>query len=171
MTTVADAAKIHSLPIGMLLEKLAIAYPDRKWEKSVELPTEFNLSALQKPAPETVEHLQVEGKLTKVQATKILKAESLASAIVTAVHQVEKAVNFSEGQIEALELIAAKNEGRASVLQAWQDSQLQGLGSQFDGIQARMQALTTPAQELLSAQVQAGESGKDLLSRIHEFTI
>jgi hypothetical protein len=170
MTTVAEAAKIHSLPIGMLLEKLAIAYPDRKWEKSIELPAEFNLSALQKPAPEAVEHLQVEGKLTKVQATKILKAESLASAIVTAVHEVEKAVNFSEGQVEALEIIAARNDGKASILQAWQNDQLQGLEGRFNCIQARMQALSGSAQELLSAQVQAGELGKDLLSKIREFT-
>lgn len=171
MATIADAARINSISVAMLIEKVAFQYPDRKWEGKTELPAEFNLSALQKPAPEAVEHLQVEGNLTKVQATKILKAESLASAIVTAVHEVEKAVIFSEGQLEALELISAKNEGRASVLQAWQNDQLQGLESRFNGIQSRMQALTTPAQELLSAQVQAGESGKDLLSRIREFTI
>lgn len=171
MTTVTEAAKIHGLPIAMLLEKLAVAYSNCVWNKSMELPADFNVSALQKPAPEEVEHLRVEGKLTKAQATKILKAESLASAIVTAVHQVEKAVVFSEGQVEALEIIAARNEGKASILQAWQNDQLQGLEGRFNGIQARMQALTAPAQELLSAQVQAGELGKDLLSKIHEFTI
>jgi seryl-tRNA synthetase len=171
MITVADAAKNHNLPIGMLLEKLAIAYPDRKWEKSLELPVDFNLGALSKPEPEALNKLQVEGNLTKQQATKILKAESLANAIVNAVHEVEQAVNFSEGQIEALELIAARNEGRASVLQAWQKDQLQGLESRFNGVQSRMQALTIPAQDLLSAQVQAGEVGKDLLSQIREFTI
>jgi hypothetical protein len=146
-------------------------YPDRKWEKSVELPAEFNLSALQKPTTEQVQHLQVEGKLTKQQATKILKAESLASAIVSAVQEIELAVSFSEGQIEALELIAARNDGKASVLKAWQKDQLQGLESRFNGIQSRMQALTVPAQDLLSAKVQAGEMGKDLLSQIREFTI
>lgn len=171
MATIADAAKVNNISVAMLIEKVAFQYPDRKWDAKTELPAEFNLSALQKPAPEAVERLQVEGKLTKLQATKILKAESLASAIVAAVHEVEKAVIFSEGQLQALELIAAKHEGRASVLQAWQNDQLQGLEKQFDGIQARMQALTAPAQELLSAQVQAGELGKDLLSRIHEFTI
>lgn len=171
MPTIADAAKINNIPIPMLIEKVSLQYPDRKWERTTELPAKFDLSAIQKPEKEAVEHLQVEGQLTKAQATKILKAESLASAIVTAVHEVEKAVIFSEGQLEALELIAAKNEGRASVLQAWQNDQLQGFEKQFNGIQARMQALTTPAQELLSAQVQAGELGKDLLSRIHEFTL
>lgn len=171
MPTIADAAKINNIPIPMLIEKVSLQYPDRKWERTTELPAEFNLSTIQKPAPEAVEHLQVEGKLTKVQACKILKAESLASAIVTAIHQVEKAVNFSEGQVEALEIIASRNEGKTSVLQAWQNDQLQGLEGRFNGIQARMQALTAPAQELLSAQVQAGELGKDLLRKIHEFTI
>jgi hypothetical protein len=171
MTTVADAAKVNNIPIGMLLETLTKQYPDRKWEKSVELPAEFNLSALQKPTTEQVQHLQVEGKLTKQQATKILKAESLASAIVSAVQEIELAVSFSEGQIEALELIAARNDGKASVLKAWQKDQLQGLESRFNGIQSRMQALTVPAQDLLSAKVQAGEMGKDLLSQIREFTI
>lgn len=171
MMTIADAAKVNNLPIGMLLEKLAIAYPDCKWEKSLELPAEFNLSDLQKPAPEAVEHLRVEGKLTKQQATKILKAESLASAIVSAVQEVELAVNFSEGQVEALEMIAARNEGKASVLQAWQNDQLQGLERRFNSVQSRMQALTVPAQDLLSAQVQSGEVGKDLLSQIREFTV
>lgn len=168
---IADAAKVNNIPIGMLLETLTKQYPDRKWEKSLELPAEFNLSGLQKPAPDAVEHRQVEGKLTKQQATKILKAESLASAIVNAVQEVELAVNFSEGQVEALEMIAARNEGKASVLQAWQNDQLQGLEKRFNGVQSRMQALTVPAQNLLSTKVQAGEVGKDLLSQIREFTI
>jgi hypothetical protein len=171
MTTVADAAKVNNIPIGMLLETLTKQYPDRKWEKSVELPAEFNLSALQKPTTEQVQHLQVEGKLTKQQATKILKAESLASAIVSAVQEVELAVSFSEGQVEALEIIAARNKGKTLILQAWQNDQLQGLEKRFNGVQSRMQALTVPAQDLLSAQVQAGEVGKDLLSQIQEFTI
>jgi seryl-tRNA synthetase len=171
MPTIADAAKINNIPIPMLIEKISLQYPDRKWERTTELPAEFNLSALQKPAPEAIEHLQVEGKLTKQQATKILKAESLASAIVSAVQEVELAINYSEGQIEALELIAARNKGKASVLEAWQNDQLQGLEGRFNGIQTRMQALTVPAQDLLSAQVQAGEAGKDLLSQIREFTI
>jgi len=155
----------------MLIEKISLQYPDRKWERTTELPAEFNLSALQKPAPEAVEHLQVEGKLTKQQATKILKAESLASAIVNAVQEVELAVSFSEGQIEGLEIIAARNKGKTSILQAWQNDQLKGLEGRFNSVQSRMQALTVPAQDLLSAQVQAGEVGKDLLSQIQEFTI
>lgn len=171
MPTIADAAKINNIPIPMLIEKVSLQYPDRKWERTTELPAGFDLSAIQKPAPEVVEHLQIEGKLTKVQATKILKAESLAIAIVSAVHQVEKAVSFSEGQVEALEIIAARNEGKASVLQAWQNDQLQGLEGQFTNIQKRMEALTNPAQDLLSVQVKAGELGKDLLSKIREFKI
>lgn len=171
MPTIADAARINSIPIGMLVETLTKQYPDRKWEKTAELPADFNLSSLQKPAQEQVQHLQVEGKLTKQEATKILKAESLANAIVSAVREVELAVAYSEGQVTALEQIDARNQGETSILKAWQEGRLTEAKLRFDSVQSRMQALTGSAQQVLADKVQSGEAGKDLLAQIREFTI
>lgn len=171
MPTIANAAKANNIPIKMLVDKLTKSYPDRKWENATELPEGFDVGALQQPAPEQVQHLQVEGKLTKAEATKILKSESLAASIVSAVRKVELAVANLEGQAQGYELIAAINDGKTSVLEAWHKSQLEGLEGQFSGIQNRMQSLIGSAQDLLSAKVQAGEAGKELLSQIREFTI
>jgi hypothetical protein len=171
MATIAETAKTTNVPIAMLIEKLSFQFPDKKWDKNTELPTNFNLANLPKPAPEAIEHLQMEGKLTKQQAVKILKAESLATSIVCAVREVEIAVAFSEGQVGALERIEAINQGEASILKAWQDGRLGDAKSQFQQLQSRMAALTGSAQQILSDKVQAGEMGKDLLSQIREFTI